>query len=517
MEAYIIKSICCLLILYTFYIIFLENEKQHSFKRYFLILILIFSLTLPFITISYEVQELSTASFSETVSQLDSPNSNSEIGTKNYFPDFLWIIYAIGVAFFLVRFLRNILKLKSSINNNEKEVNKFSTRVLIPFATIPYSYFKYIFLDKDRYLENKIPGEVIQHEEAHVRQAHTIDLFILEILQIIFWFNPVVYFLKRSIRLNHEFLADEAVLKQNADPVSYSNLIINSSRDLHQFSLTSPFKHSLIKKRIIMISNQFSRKLFFSKVGLLIPVLCLCIYFFNNDIVARTSPGEKVPATTSLQQDYLFFIEVEGETIRLNGKHVKLQNFSKELDNSVSKYSKDEIRNKNIRLRLSNIPDDFAEKLNREYKKSKYFELNPSEEGLFPETPPTPTKQEWKVPKPPKAPKVNKTEAPQVPEAPKEPIIIEVREVPKAPKEPVIIEVREVSEPPEAPEEPVVIEVIEHREIMEKRMKIREEHLLKREKQLELREKELQERQLEFENRKQKMLERRKNNGDQKS
>jgi beta-lactamase regulating signal transducer with metallopeptidase domain len=308
--------------------VFLENEKVHGFKRYFLISILVFSLIIPLITISYETEVSSTSNLQEIVYQSDTTSKNSEVNSGYYFSKILWAIYVIGVLCFLTRFLRNVFNLKSTIKRNIKEVNRFSTRVLLPFKTIPYSYFHYIFLQQDRYIRGEIPPEVIQHEEAHVRQAHTIDLFLLETLQIIFWFNPVFYFLKRSMRLNHEFLADEAVLKQQVDPVTYSNLIINSSSEVHQLTLTSPFKHSLIKKRIIMISNQFSKKAFFSKIGLLIPVLCLCVYFFNNDIVAKSIAQQKESKPAILQQDYLFFIEVVGKTINLNGEPVKLQNFA---------------------------------------------------------------------------------------------------------------------------------------------------------------------------------------------
>ncbi|MBZ9729224.1 hypothetical protein LB467_05955 [Salegentibacter sp. JZCK2] len=505
METYILKSIGCLLILYTFYRLFLENEKAHSFKRFFLIAILIISFTLPFITITYEAEVAPGYSLQQYLYQPDNTVEASEANSNFNFSKILWIVYIIGVLCFLVRFLKNILQLNYTIKNNPKEVNKYSTRVLLPFRTIPYSYFQYIFLEKERYLKGEIPTEVIQHEEAHVKQGHTIDLFVLEILQILFWFNPLIYFLKRSMRLNHEFLADDAVLKNQADPVSYSNLIINSSRELHQLSLTSPFKHSLIKKRIIMISNQFSGKLFFSKIGLLIPVLCLCIYFFNNDIVAKTIPHENVSKSEVFQQDYLFFIEVVGESIKLNGKEVRLQNFAEKLDNITQKYSEDDIRSKNFRLHLSNIPDDFAEKLNKEYKKSRYFNLNPSEDGLFPSTPPVPSKPEGQVPQPPKAPKPGEVEAPEVPD------------VPEAPKEPVRIEVREVPETPEAPDAPVVIEVRENQNLHEERMKIREEHLKKREKHIELREEKLEKRRLEFEERRRKILEKRRNNKDQNS
>ncbi|UJH92805.1 hypothetical protein LZ575_10480 [Antarcticibacterium sp. 1MA-6-2] len=206
----------------------------------------------------------------------------------------------MGVLCFIFRFFKNLLYLKKLVETNDKVVERISTKVLLPFRQIPYSYFRYIFVEKDAFKSNQIPKEILKHEEAHVQQNHTLDLLILEILQIIFWFNPLFYFIKRSMRLNHEFMADEAVLKQkNIIPADYLNLLINSSYGINQTIMTSSFKNSLIKKRVVMISNSFSKKRARLKIGFIVPVLCCCIYFFNNDIVAHPIPVDEREVNTA--------------------------------------------------------------------------------------------------------------------------------------------------------------------------------------------------------------------------
>ena len=71
-----------------------------------------------------------------------------------------------------------------------------------------------------------MPSELIAHEKAHLDQKHTLDVLFVEILQIVFWFNPLLLFYKRAIKLNHEFLADQAVNAQFQSVKNYQNLLL---------------------------------------------------------------------------------------------------------------------------------------------------------------------------------------------------------------------------------------------------------------------------------------------------
>ncbi|HBY69604.1 MAG TPA: peptidase M56, partial [Flavobacteriaceae bacterium] len=73
---------------------------------------------------------------------------------------------------------------------------------------------------------NEIPEEVLLHEHAHAKQMHSVDILFIELLHVLFWFNPLFIFLKRSMKLNHEFLADRAVLKQGAETSVYQKLLL---------------------------------------------------------------------------------------------------------------------------------------------------------------------------------------------------------------------------------------------------------------------------------------------------
>jgi len=140
------------------------------------------------------------------------------------FPFVIWLIYISGVVIFGFRFVRNLYKIQKKIQNSLKIKKSTYTFILSEGEEIPHTFLSFIFISKEAYLNKTIPSEIFLHEEAHVRQKHTLDILFVELLQIIFWFNPLLYWVKREMKLNHEYLADEMVIEQSIDPIKYINL-----------------------------------------------------------------------------------------------------------------------------------------------------------------------------------------------------------------------------------------------------------------------------------------------------
>ncbi len=441
MILYILKFTGCLLVLYLFYRLVLENEKNHRFKRFYLLFTLFAAMTIPLVTITYHVEapiSQATILMPDTMTNVEEVNTTS---WKEVLPVLLWAIYALGFSVFLIRFLKNLWYLKNLIRTYENVRESLSVKVLLPFQQIPYSYFRYIFVERQAFENKTIPYEILKHEEAHVQQKHTLDLLVLEILQIVFWFNPLFVFIKKSIRLNHEFLADEAVLNQNISALSYSKLLLHSSFGSHQAPMTSSFKHSLIKKRIVMISNSFSKKRVGLKMGFLVPVVCCCIYFFNNNIVAETIQQEPPIVTEILEA---FTMKIHGEQIELNGEKIRLNEFVSKLDKITDQYSDEDLLKNNIRLELTNVSEDFKKKVEKEFLKTHYYKVmkqHAKKVTLFPALP---------APPPPPMQFKNKEKKPVAPPVP-----------PKAPNKDSIVEVIEVVEDVPEPPKPMIIEVVE--------------------------------------------------------
>ncbi len=289
MILYILKSSLCLLLLWAFYKLFLEKENIHYIKRFYLLFSLVFAFLIPFITFTYEIE---VPAQSEVVLDITTPLlvQTDEVIIEepvDYLPSILWSLYGIGLLIFGFRFIRNIKHISRKIRTSEHLEEASHINVLINTTVIPHTFLDYIFVSKKEFQEKNIPEEVLLHEKTHVLQKHTLDILFVEVLQVIFWFNPLFIFMKKSIKLNHEFLADQNVLKQHFSIQKYVDLLLTYPNSPNQAVVSSPINYSLTKKRLQMMTKEFSKKRVTLKLMALVPLLVVCLLFFNNEIVAK--------------------------------------------------------------------------------------------------------------------------------------------------------------------------------------------------------------------------------------
>ncbi len=452
MLVYILKSVLCLFVLLTFYKFFLENEKAHSFKRFYLLGSLLLSLLLPLITFTYTTKtqvnnDVHFTSLEKPISDQIVSLSNFEVFVQDYLPYILLGIYLTGILFLSFRFVRNLRKMDDQIRKNKKLSEEPYIYVLLKSKLNPHTFLNYIFLNRNDYEKQKIAREVLLHEKAHVDQKHTLDILFIEFLQIIFWINPLFIWLKKSAKLNHEFLADEKVLQEVKNAPLYSRILYNYAGGSHQAALSSSINYSLTKKRILMISKSFSIRKFLIRLGLFVPVLGCCLFFFNNKIIAKPIMvsiehtnensvldgkiiknetgeifSESIIPLKNIQEKGVLHIRVEGEKIWLNDKLVKLEDFSTELNAVTKDWDDEAMENPYFYIDFSNSNTNFIEKLNKEYRKSKLSKISgtefmaprpPAPAGTPPPPPPPPVvERSEQVPPPPSA---KKSEVPPAP------------------------------------------------------------------------------------------------------
>jgi hypothetical protein len=169
----------------------------------------------------------------------------------------LIILYITVSSMLLFRFASNIYKIKKLIHTNSIVSVSNCKIVLIENETLPYSFFKYIFVNKSEYENNKIEKELLIHEQTHCFKYHSIDIIIIEIILIILWFNPLIWLFKNAIKINHEYLADDNVLSDH-DLSNYQNILITLVFRNNSTYLASNFNYSFTKKRLIMMKKKKS-------------------------------------------------------------------------------------------------------------------------------------------------------------------------------------------------------------------------------------------------------------------
>ena len=294
MITYALAVIVSSLILFATYKLLLEKEKIHVFNRFYLLAALLFSFIVPFISFPSDssVAAVSGTQYLhagvETVTGI-AENVPAEERKIQSFPFWL-ILYFTVTAFLALRFVLNLKKILATIRKLPTIVYKKSSIVLINAEVTPHSFLNYMFINRKQYENSTIEAEILAHENAHIEQKHSLDILLVEILQIVFWINPLVFLYRKAIQLNHEFLADEAVVKKFKDVQGYQYLLINKAGERQAFALTSQFNYLITKKRLIMVTKTKSFKQAICRQIAVIPVLSIVIFLFSGRTCAQETP-----------------------------------------------------------------------------------------------------------------------------------------------------------------------------------------------------------------------------------
>lgn len=290
MIEYLIRSGLVLTILLTIYHLWLEKEKMHQFNRFYLLFSLLLGLAIPLIEITLPAANIASTPLPIKDFVLPSISSMMPVAISqeadSQYSNLPIAIYSLIAVLLLLRFAINLFLIMRTASRNPKRITREGTIVLIKEKLAPHSFLFFTFLNEDDYLNQRIEKEIITHEFAHVRQKHTADLLLLELLMIIFWFNPVFLFYKKAMQLNHEFLADEAVIESSCSISIYQQLLLQKAT-LRSVNLASNFNFSVTKKRFKMMKKQTSKTWRAMKIVSLIPVAVVVIISFSDRTFAQ--------------------------------------------------------------------------------------------------------------------------------------------------------------------------------------------------------------------------------------
>lgn len=202
--------------------------------------------------------------------------------------DGLALLWAAGASALLLRMLVQ-LAVVCRLARRGRKVEWHGVRVLaVEGDNVPFSFFRWIFVQPDRHSEGELE-EILAHEQAHVRQWHSLDVVVSELLCCLFWFNPAVWLAKRCVRQNLEFLADRAVVHSGFDRKNYQYHLLRLSYGVNIGQIVNNFNVSPLKKRIMMMNKKKSRHAGALKYALLLPVAGLLVLSANAEAVAETA------------------------------------------------------------------------------------------------------------------------------------------------------------------------------------------------------------------------------------
>ncbi|HEY9220616.1 MAG TPA: M56 family metallopeptidase [Lutibacter sp.] len=272
MINYIIQMLLFQTLFLAVYDLFLQKETFFKWNRIYLLATPLLSFIIPLLKLE---------SFRKTVPQdyrvyLPEVVINPQVYVENNTPfeTFLGIstfIFYVGMGLFFILFLVRLTKIVKLIQTSKSLKKDNYTLIVLDEKQAAFSFFNYIFINS--HLLKNPDLQIIQHELIHCKQKHTLDLLYFELLKIVLWFNPLVYVYQKRITLLHEYISDAEVVKET-DKKTYFNKLLAETFNVENISFINQFfKHSLIKKRIIMITKEKSQKMKQLKYLLIAPLL----------------------------------------------------------------------------------------------------------------------------------------------------------------------------------------------------------------------------------------------------
>ncbi|MBN9301479.1 MAG: hypothetical protein BGO84_04285 [Dysgonomonas sp. 37-18] len=271
---YLIKASISLALFYGLYMLLLRKDTFFRLRRFYFLFSIAFSLLFPFLMIEMTAKEEVPVQIpAYWLSQIEvSAMPAQQVLVIDWKLIALFAIGAVSLIYAL-RFIMQlfcILKLKVSHNSEKLDtccIVKIKDRKISPF-----SFFRWIFIGSQIDDEEKLK-EIIAHEMVHVRQLHSVDVLLAEIVCILFWWNPFVWLLKKEIKINLEYLADEGVLKEGFSPKEYQYILLQVSNVNTGIPIINNFNVSQLKKRITMMNKNRTSLGKATKYLLLVPVV----------------------------------------------------------------------------------------------------------------------------------------------------------------------------------------------------------------------------------------------------
>lgn len=263
---YLLEVSICLCLFYAFYYWVLRKETFFQLNRVYLLVCPLFSLAIPLINI--ELEKTSTASAVEVFAPIIEQSAEVQFlfwkqmsaptpAFSLTLADIVWLVYLIGAGIMGIQLIIGLWRLSKLIQHSKKEQQDGFTLVETEDAIPAASFFSYVFWNYNNLPESK--KIILEHELVHVRQKHTWDVLLMEFWVILKWFNPIIYWYRNSLRITHEFIADQFMVNKMGSPYSYASFLATHRDAGHNSPLASNFA-SMLRNRLQMLANTPSNK-----------------------------------------------------------------------------------------------------------------------------------------------------------------------------------------------------------------------------------------------------------------
>ncbi len=321
---YLLKVSACTLVFYAAYRLLLAKLTFFNFNRVYLLLMLVFSFTIPAITI--ENRHAVVVGDQEVPLKIGYNNDGS--AEKDYVEDgkalnntinwnqLLLYVYCAILAILIFRMLLMMLQIRMQLRKHTLKVNGAVVLVDKQSTIKNCSFFNRIIVDSS--LKAKEKNMVIKHESVHVQQLHAVDKLLVNLITAILWFNPTIYFWRNAIDHNHEFLADRQTTRV-ADKKEYASLLLNLAMPSSNLAINS-FSKLPLKNRIMMMYKEPNLKYQKLAYVAILPVLLICCMAFVNrkEVIVAKTIGQNQASADAPKNPDIYALNYLNNTIKVN-------------------------------------------------------------------------------------------------------------------------------------------------------------------------------------------------------
>ena len=315
---YLIEANLALVFFYLVYWLLLRKEHQFAFRRTYLLVSLMASLLFPLISIPINSEQL-IPSLSNSMAANWLPEitiygntPNAANGSQISIWKWMVYIYCAGLLMFSILFMVRIASLTRIYRKSKKYYWKNYRVAESAKKYGTFSFFHYIFLDKANALSEEETQDVLIHEEMHIQKMHSLDIVLIHLLGIAFWFNPIIRFYRNSFVQVHEFEADARSV-EGRDANAYCNLLARVALQSNGYAIANHFTNSLTLKRIMMMKTVRKKMKHWKVASVSVAIILIFFIVACQDQVMR----DIQTITDNSSAATLLPPEVEAELIKL--------------------------------------------------------------------------------------------------------------------------------------------------------------------------------------------------------
>ena len=281
---FLLKASAGMALFYLVYWLFLRKETFYSANRWFLLAALLSAILIPLFPVHYNVlvepNENSAAlkTIADTFKNIPVVQAE-EFENGISWQQVLFIIYLTGASIFLLRLLtQTVILIRLMIKYRIKSLEGVNIVENEKYG-LPFSFFNVIFINPMFHTQENLP-EILAHEKVHIRENHWFDLLFIELLTVIFWFNPFIWLFERAIKQNHEYLADKGVLAQGHTVGRYQALLVNQLMGMQIIGITNNLNFALNTNRLKMMTKKKTPVIRRMKLVWALPAIALLLFAF---------------------------------------------------------------------------------------------------------------------------------------------------------------------------------------------------------------------------------------------